>query len=76
VAFTYDSVLFKILFVYYMNKFMLEHYMFLYESSVKCNTTRKDQKKFRRKFLSRNTIYNLVSKVKNKWHANRQETIS
>jgi len=50
-----------------MNKFTLQHQVFLYDSYVKCKSTRKCQRKFRIKFprvqvLCRNQ--NLVNEVR------------
>jgi transposase len=52
-----------------MDKFTLEHRVFLYDTYVKCKSARKCQRKFRRKFPGvriphRNTIQNLVNKVR------------
>jgi hypothetical protein len=52
-----------------VDKLTLEHQVFLYESYIKCNSTRKSQWKFRRKLPRvqvpiRNTIHNLVNKVR------------
>lgn len=56
-------------FVVGMDKFSLEHRVFLYDTYVKCNSARKCQRKFVRKFPGvrvphRNTIQNLVNKVR------------
>jgi transposase len=52
-----------------MDKFTLEHRVFLYDTYVKCNSARKCQRQFVRKFPGvrvphRNTIQNLVNKVR------------
>jgi hypothetical protein len=62
-------VLRKNIFVWDVDKFILEHQVFLYKLHVKCNSARKSQGKFRRKFPRvqvphRDAIQNLVSKVR------------
>jgi hypothetical protein len=57
-----------------MDKFTLGHHVFLYQSHIKCNSTRKPRA-FRRKLRStvvphRHTIQNAVNKVRR--HINRQ----
>lgn len=52
-----------------MDKFTLEHRVFLYDAYVKCESARKCRRKFSRKFPGvrvphRNTIQNLVNKVR------------
>jgi hypothetical protein len=44
------TVLFRFFFVLDMDKFAIEHQVFLYESYVKCNTTRTCQRKFGSRF--------------------------
>lgn len=69
VIFTYDSLLCKSPFMLAMDKFTVEHWMFLYEAYVKCKSARKCWEKIQEKLSCGSVshwknIQNLVSKIR------------
>lgn len=70
-----SAVLFKIPFVLDIDKFTLEHQVFLHQCCTKCDSTKKSQRKFKRKFPeiqvpNKNIVQNLVNKVRTDMNKN------